>query len=423
MASDRPACASESGRLPHTKSHTVAVVRCVQCRAAVSEWAARCPACGATLDGAAPIAEEPQPAPPAATGPPPIATDREPGHRRRSHWVLAVNLAIVAATAVVVGLVVGTNQKPSRPGTGAPASASGPSFDSYTVVYTGENGVEILPLDGQKPRFPVRTETGPPVGTSAGVAFVHDGTAYLISPPYEAPPRPVLAANGLFPMVWPGTIGAERGGEAGSRTALYVDLEQTGSTVSPEGQFPLGYQPVGQFFALGPGGLLRFWWPDSGGRVQLGPVVGHAAAVVGTVNSSVAWLSSGTCAPNGECTLHVTTSDTPAPGVDQLVRPPRGHAGFLPGGAVDPTGSLIAAFVATSPDHATLAIVDTGVLDTTLVPDSTIAVGHGTAKAQWTPDGAYVLFSGPGGSMHAYAPGAARAVNLGIKGSTSFTVG
>ncbi len=79
--------------------------------------------------------------------------------------------------------------------------------------------------------------------------------------------------------------------------------------------------------------------------------------------------------------------------------------------------------MATSRGHAQLAIVDTSILDTTLVPDSTITVGHGVATAQWTPDEAYVLFSGPGGAMHVYAPGSARAVSLDLKGSISFAVG
>ena len=143
--------------------------------------------------------------------------------------------------------------------------------------------------------------------------------------------------------------------------------------------------------------------------------------MIASAGSSVAWLSADGCAPNGECTLHVTTSDYPD--VDQVVQPAPGHEGFLPGGAADPSGTRIAAFVATSRGHAALAVVDTGILDTTLVPDSTIAVGHGVATARWTPDDAYVLFSGPGGAMHVYGPGSTRAVSLDVKGSSSFSVG
>jgi hypothetical protein len=109
--------------------------------------------------------------------------------------------------------------------------------------------------------------------------------------------------------------------------------------------------------------------------------------------------------------------------VDQIVPPPRGHEGFLPGGAVAANGTLIAAFLATSRAHAELTIVDAGILDTTVVPGSSIAVGQGAATAQWTPDASYVLFSGPGGAMHAYALGSTRAVGLDIKGSGSFFVG
>ena len=265
--------------------------------------------------------------------------------------------------------------------------------------------------------------TGPPLGTSAGVAFVHDGTAYLLTPPYQAPPRPLVAADGLFPMVWPAMVGVDRGVGPGGRSALYVDLEQTDSAQFPEWQFPPGYQPVGQYFAVGPGGLLLGWQFGWNGRIQLGPVIAHAAAVVGTASSSVAWLSSNACAPNGECPLHVTFADASAPGGNRFVQPPRSHRGFLPGGAVSPNGTLIATFVATSRNQAALAIVDIGTLGATLVPDSTVTLGHGAATAQWTPDSAYVLFSGPGGTMHAYAPGSARAVSLDLQGSSSFAVG
>jgi hypothetical protein len=254
------------------------------------------------------------------------------------------------------------------------------------------------------------------------MAFVNDGTAYLLTPPYDEPPRPLLAANGLFPMVSGDMIGAERGGGSGGRSATYVNLDTTSSMKFPEWQFPPGYQPVGQFFALGPDGLLRSWSPGSGDLAELGPVVGQAANVVGTIGNRVVWLAAGTCAPNGECTLHVSTSDYPRD-VDQVVPPASGHKGFLPGGAADPTGTRIAAFVAARRGHAALAIVDTGIVDTTVVPDSTIGVGHGVATAQWTPDDAYVLFSGPGGAMHAYAPGSTRAVSLDLKGSSSFSVG
>ncbi len=96
---------------------------------------------------------------------------------------------------------------------------------------------------------------------------------------------------------------------------------------------------------------------------------------------------------------------------------------FCPAGPWARMAHCIATFVATSPDQAALAIVDTGTLTATLVPDSTITLGHGAATAQWTPDSAYVLFSGPGGTMHAYAPGSARAVSLDLKGSSSFAVG
>jgi hypothetical protein len=332
-----------------------------------------------------------------------------------------VILAIVAGTAIVARLIFTGGHQPTRPDAGTLASPSGPALGSFTLVYTGEHGVKIVPLNGHRPLLPLTTETGPPVPTSAGVAFVHNGTAYLLAPPYDTPPRPLIAADGLFPMIAPDMVGAEVGNGSGSRSAMYIDLKSATSARSPRWQFPAGYQPVGQFFAEGPGGLLIGWTPGSGGRVDLGPVVGHAAAVLGTVGSRVVWLAAGGCGSNHECPLHISTSDYPHD-VDEIVPPPPGHAGFLPGGAVAANGTVIAAFVATSRAHAELAIVD-AVLDTTVVPGSSIAISHGSATAQWTPDASYVLFAGPGSAMHVYAPGSTRAVGLDIKGSSSFSVG
>ena len=368
--------------------------------------------------------EKPASAPAPASPPPvaPPATDPA-SPPKTSRRVLGVVLTILVATAVIVGLVVRIGQEPARPKAGVAGALRGPTLAKYTVIYTSQNGVEIVPLDGQRRHVLSSAVTGPPLGTSAGVAFVHDGTAYLLTPPYQAPPRPLVAADGLFPMVWPAMVGVDRGAGPGGRSALYVDLEKTDSAQFPEWQFPPGYHPVGQYFAVGPGGLLLGWQFGWNGRIQLGPVIAHAATVVGTASSSVAWLSTNACAPNGECPLHVTFADASAPGGNRFVQPPRSHRGFLAGGAVSPNGTLIATFVATSPNQAALAIVDTSTVTATLIPDSTVTLGHGAATAQWTPDSAYVLFSGPGGTMHAYAPGSARAVSLDLQGSSNFAVG
>ena len=210
------------------------VVRCAHCQAAVSEWAARCPACGVSLDGAMPIVEVP--APTGVTPPSPVTPGPDPINRRRApRWVLGAG-AVLVAIAVIVGLVVGSGQTSIRAG-GAAVSRPGPALGRYTLIYTGKHGVEVVPLDGQRHRVPLRTEAGPPVQTSAGVAFVRDGTAYLLTPPYDAPPRPLVAADGLFPMVSQDMVGAERGDGPGSRSATYVNLEQTSSAKFPEWSF------------------------------------------------------------------------------------------------------------------------------------------------------------------------------------------
>jgi hypothetical protein len=67
-------------------------------------------------------------------------------------------------------------------------------------------------------------------------------------------------------------------------------------------------------------------------------------------------------------------------------------------------------------------MVDMTTLQVTLIPHSNIAVRTAGGSAHWTPEGSYVLFSGPQGPMLAYHPGDLRAITLKIRGSNTFTI-
>src|SRR5712692_8573653 len=97
------------------------VVQCSNCGEAVSEWAARCPLCGANLDDAAPL--------PDSSPKPELLVEPSPASRRLSHrarWIAGV----LSLMIIVVAAVVATASHPARPGrTPFPNSLS-----TYTLV-------------------------------------------------------------------------------------------------------------------------------------------------------------------------------------------------------------------------------------------------------------------------------------------------
>lgn len=429
------------------------MVRCVGCGAAVSEWAACCPCCRADLADAVPIrpaSHHPgppcHPDPPAPTGADRAtadgaATDRAAdraagvggaaGNRRRlTRPVLALVAAVLAVIGTGSGLSLasdltgrGTSAGPGGAGPGALLGAG--TLRSDVVVYSGPAGVRVVPVDDRRPIYLSGAPTGPAEQTSAGTVFVQGGTAYLLAPPYAGPPRPLLQADGLFPMLWPGVVGAERDAGPGQVEASFVDLQDGHPSHSPWWVFPAGYRPISQLLASGPGGAVLPWQPADGG-VRFGASLGAAVSVMTSATPEVAWLSARGCAPDGECLLHVDNLNADDPGDGRVVPPPAGHAGYLPGGALSPDGQQMAAFVADPPGHphqAELVIIDTDRAQATVVPDSLVPLAGGWPAAGWTPDGAFVLFSGAGGSMHLYRPGSSRAFPLHQAASDSFAVG
>ena len=267
------------------------------------------------------------------------------------------------------------------------AARPGPALGATPSSTPASTGLRSCPLTGNSLAVPLSTEAGPPVGTSAGVAFVHDGTAYLLTPPYDAPPRPLLAADGLFPMVWPDMVGAERGDGPGGPTAMYVDLEQARSRRrSPIGSSLPAISRSDNSLPWVPAAFSAAGRPARGGRVQLGQVVGHAAAVIGTVGSSVVWLSAGTCAPNGECTLHRHHLGlSPRPTWTRSFSPLRGHEGFLRRRRRRSERHAHRRVCGYEPGPRRAGHRRYRHSRLTLVPDSTIAVGHGAPTARGRP--------------------------------------
>src|SRR5579875_644970 len=261
------------------------MVRCAGCGAAVSEWAARCPQCGADLDDATPILEPPGSSETRSpTGPDPDPSTPSRRSRRRVRRPLAAMAVLVVILGAGLGwsLAGGAPAHRSAPGAGPASLASllgAQTLRSDVVAYTGSAGVEVAPVDGQRlthvPGPP--NVSGPPAGpaeqTSAGLVFVQGGTAYLLAAPFTDPPRALLPADGLFPMMWPGVVGAEREAGVGRTAVTFVDLQDGNASPSPWWVFPSGYRPVSQLLASGPGGVLRPWQLISGG-VALGAPLG-----------------------------------------------------------------------------------------------------------------------------------------------------
>ena len=337
-----------------------------------------------------------------------------------------VGLATVLAAGAAVGLTVSGIGGSSRP-RAAPTPAAGlEALRAYTIVYTGSDGVQVVSLSGDRESRPIAAPAGPPLQTDAGIAFVSSDTLYLLAAPFTEPRRTSLDADGLFPMVWPGTAGVANNVAQNIVRVQYVDLQGKNLIGGSGWELPPGYRPVSQFLATGPGGVLQALDPGPGGRARLGPVIAeHTVWVSGTNSQVVAWLAASGCASNGECPMHISGSDPTSPGGDQTIVPPSGHGGFLPGGALSPDGRFLAGFVTAPgvrPSQVELAIIDTATFKATLIDGSTVSVGKSIPSAQWTPDGDAVFFSGGQGNMHVYQPGATQATTLDTHGSLSFTI-
>ena len=192
--------------------------------------------------------------------------------------------------------------------------------------------------------------------TGGSVVVVTAGTAYALTPPFTAAPVPIGRSDHVFPALTAGGVGVWRAQAPlkapDNRTAVvaptvaFVAIPGTRATGSATVAIPRDLRPVAELPSgilvineQSPPGRLRVWRPSAdGGSGTFVRTIGIASAVVGWSGDKVAWLAAAGCTSNGECPMHITDAAT---GVDAVVAPPPGFAGYLPGGAFSPANSQL----------------------------------------------------------------------------------
>src|SRR5712692_10333277 len=435
------------------------MLRCDRCGTEVSEWAARCPTCRGSLENATvsvvpeadtglpdtglPNAGLPDPVP--ARAPVPEPSKSPPRRRTLATFAAgAVGVALIAIFAASKAIDHGRPLPAARPTpTPTPTPTRSPASQGiYTLVYSASTGdLTIVPPDGSSFSLSPGPSPGtPPVVTGNFVTFVSAGSVFSLPRPFLGVPRNLGPGDLVFPSATSGLIGVKRGGAAGPFSIQFIPVAP--GTGLPKGPFglPGGYDPVaevagGILLLQRPTGQLQLWQPTAKGFGTFSRTYGKAADVIGIDGDSVAWLSLEGCADDGECPLHISTISS---GQDQVVVPPDGHRGFLKGGAFQPSGNLVAAFVVGPlgpTPTASLALVGpqflVGPFDNspgdarwraTVVPRSDVRIGEPRGAAVWSPDSERVFFSGLDGAMHSYHPGNDAAEALDRSASYLFTV-
>jgi hypothetical protein len=356
------------------------LVRCEQCGLAVSEWAARCPQCGADLSAAVVVA---------------VDLERRRGPQRSS--MMFGGGAIVAL--LIAAIALWQPWQPTRAG-----QVSLPhDLRSHAIFYAESNATRLVSADNHLRRelsslgaagFPERA-----FNLEAGLLFIHDGAAQLFVAPFDGPVIALGPATHAFPA-GPAVIGLERGTLPGPVTIRLVSpagQEIGGDAVLPTGTLALASTPRG--LLLQADDLLRVWDPETATvRTTLGPF----RDFLGVQGSLVAWTRNTPCSLG--CPLHVTDVAT---GADQVIASAPGTDGYIAGGAISPNGRWLAAFffVGAGPSPgARAALIDLRTAQvTTLEPP--VRVGELIGAANWTPDSRWLIFGGLSGSLYAYRPG------------------
>ena len=398
-----------------TLGYNGVVVQCPGCTTVVSEWAARCPECGAPLDAA-----------------PPVAPVRSAS---RSIGRPGVRTAIVAAGVVVVSIVAVTMTSPDR----------SQLADDGTTTTTRDSPVVSSQPPSPVPAGPRRGKLAYRDGDGrlAVVDLGQDGPA-LVDGPVDAYPSRVISVAGSFVVADGGTawsVTLQDGGlirqPLGAADAVVASADRAllwvvaGSPAGAEVQlFALDglarssriALPKGARLVANVGALLVLQRPDDRvlelydlERLTTARFLGVAGEVADGRGSLLAWYSTpgGEC--DGDCVLHLTDV---ASGLDRVVEPPPG-TGWIRGGAISPDGNRLAAFVApTTPERppgqqvATLVIVDVATSEGMQIPGSGVPYGEPVAAATWSVTSGWLFFAGHGGSMRAYFPGASSSVEL-----------
>jgi hypothetical protein len=378
----------------------VVLVRCRQCGAATSEWAAHCPHCRSALDHAEPLNEAPLIPEPPTDGPNGVSPRRvTPRTRTLIAWGLALLFTVLSAG---VGWAVANH------GDKRGASEISPSRPDHLadrlLFYAEPRMTGIVRADGTVIRtFPQTPAVGYPIlplmTAGRSVVFVHGLQAYRIGPDWHSPVLQVGAADHLFPAD-SGDVGLEVGvgGDQTGRPGFIEYVAADGTRTAPAA-LPPDTTAIARLLT----GLLvitldhHLEFPGTEASQRLGPV----NWVVGTFVATVAWTDGSNCAPDsGSCRLHLTDTGS---GADRIVAPPAGFTGFVGGGGFSPSGTWLAAFVysptATGPGLR-LALINTR-LGRALVVGPVLPAGETIGSAVWSPDTQWIFFSGLSGPMYA----------------------
>jgi hypothetical protein len=273
---------------------------------------------------------------PIATSHPTAADDRRL-RSRALRRAFVVGVAVVVATAALVGLAVNRSHRhPTEPSPVSPAASpiTASAMQHYTVFYTDQSGPRVIPLDGGPrstlmPAGPADSER--PLQVSGGVVFLRRGLAYFLATPWM--PRPSRSARPITCSRCSGRdlVGVQRGLGPGPVNVQFVSTTQASGSNSPVWQLPAGYQALARagsgLLVRNGSGQLRVWSLDGG---QLGPVLADSGTVIDTRGNEVAWRANTGCDNDAECPLHITNAST---GADRVVSPRTSHGGFLGGGA------------------------------------------------------------------------------------------
>lgn len=186
---------------------------------------------------------------------------------------VTIVLAVLTAAAVVAGVRATGLVRPSMPAAIRLAAPVG--LRPYAVVYTGLNGVRVVALNGSGHRDVLATPAGQPLDTSAGAVFISAGHAYLLASPVAGWVQRLARADELFPMLWPGTVGAWRA-QGRTVTARYLDLEPRSSVGVAAWTLPAGVAVPGDGARWGATTVDAHARQGSGPRLPAGECPRHA---------------------------------------------------------------------------------------------------------------------------------------------------
>jgi hypothetical protein len=440
-------------------------VRCAGCKEEVSEWAARCPYCGRSLDDAEVVS-----APSAATdltqgapvrprreaaevAPPPLLPDpvaalqetgSRPAGRRFSKRIVVGALACISVTVVVAGLVAlsrpGPAAKPSRgpaaegkaasdhgaahrqPATSVPASKRRFHIDPPTgkqlpaglaaerlffaePVQTGfyqANGDVVT-------KFPRTRGAGdqPIVSGDGAVVYIHGRDAYRTSGENATHLVNLGGASWIFPAEH-GAIGIESGGDG---TPASVEFMAADGAIPEPGTTKVELPPDVTAIAQVPDGLLvtrgDIWshYPTPLGHVRLSIIKPHGTIALGDATAVTGTYGASvawTTCRSSRCSLHLVNTTT---GHTRILRPPAGYRGYAHGGAFSPDGSLLATFVPSKSRYGFnvihLVVIRVRTGKVSVIGPGLFAGPAHLGAASWSADGHWLYFGGLDGTLDA----------------------